>query len=96
MYKVKPEEIVSYFNKFVDYPQVKQLQSLSAAGGAFYLGIQIKQHNLHFHCHHFLCQLCRTFLSVLFERGHQKLLNIVNNTNYNHITDEEVYQKINV
>ena len=94
MYKVKPEEIVSYFNNFIDYPKVKQLHSLSAARGVCYLAIQIRQQNLHFHCHCFLCFLCHIMLSVLFERGHQKSLNIVNNTIYNYIADKEVYQNI--
>lgn len=78
MQKVKPEEILAYFDHIVDYQKAKQLESLSAARAICYLSTKIRGHNIHFHCHYFLCCLCGILLNVLFERRHNKILTVVN------------------
>ena len=85
MYSGIARKILSYFKNYEVYSKAKQLESLSAAWGVCYLAIQIKQHNLYFHWHCFLCRFCRILLSVLFERGYQKILTIVYTSNYNYI-----------
>ena len=70
MEKVNPEEILSHFNNLVSYARAKNLESI--ARSVSYLATKIENHNLEYHCHCFSCQICRIFLSALFERKPQK------------------------
>ena len=94
MQKVKPDKILDYFNNLVSYEKAKQLKSVSVARSICYLTIQIESHN--FFCHCFSCRIYRVLLSVLCERYDQKLLLIVNKNNYNTISDETIYENINI
>ena len=86
--EINPAIVLEYFNNIVDPPKTKQLHSFSIARSICHLAVETDGHNLTYHCHCFSCRICRILLTELLSRGHQKLLQIVQKSNYLHISDD--------
>ena len=88
--RINSTQAINFFNNVVDPAKAKQLNSVCLARCNCHALAQIDSHNIHYHCHCFLCRIYRIIFSELFSRNHHKLLLIVNKNNYMSISDDYV------
>ena len=88
--RVNPTQAINFFNNVFDPAKAKQFNSVCLERCICHVSAQIDGHNIHHHCHCFLCRICHIMLSELFSRNHHKLLLIVNKNNYMSISDDYV------
>ena len=84
------EHIFLYVDNHLNRSKAKNLPSFFLARAIRYIFSLTKGRNNSYRCYCFKCQVWRMLLGVLFSKGHEKLLTIVTNSNYNFITNKTI------
>ena len=79
-------------NNFVDFEKANKLDSITTVHCICFLVTEIEGHNSYFHCHCFKCRICCVLLNVLVRRKNDKLLFLINISNYNDISEDTIYE----